>query len=267
MVSAAPVVQPASKAHCDLQRLPAGVVGGDRRVQGVEARFPVTGPLVWHDLLRTRRARVAEEHRKAPDGSANSDRTEVTDLLHAWRAGDERAEELLFDRVYGELRRIAGAQVRAHVATLAPTELVHEVYLKMLGRRPSVADREHFYSLAARAMRHVLVDSARRRKAVKRGGGAVDGDFDLALVQVVGDDGNLDLVALDEALGQLEALNPRLVRLVELRHFAGLSVEETARELKVSTRTVKRDWRTARAFLFDRIGAASDRSAASASER
>ena len=189
----------------------------------------------------------------AGDESSQLGSAEVTDLLHAWRDGDVGAEEQLFQHVYGELRRIAGAQVRAHVATLAPTELVHEVYLKLLGRRPDVADREHFYSLAARAMRHVLVDSARRRKTAKRGGGAVDGDFDLAVVQAVGDDGNLDLVALDEALHQLEELNPRLVRLVELRHFAGLSVEETARELDISTRTVKRDWRTARAFLYDRM--------------
>lgn len=196
---------------------------------------------------------MAEEGRSTADGSVDLGRADVTDLLHAWRAGDAHAEEQLFERVYGELRRIAGAQVRAHVATLAPTELVHEVYLKLLGRRPDVADREHFYSLAARAMRHVLVDSARRRNAAKRGGGAVEGDFDLAMVQVVGDEGSLDLVALDEALAQLEALNPRLVRLVELRHFAGLSVEETARELAVSSRTVKRDWRTARAFLFDRM--------------
>lgn len=208
---------------------------------------------VWHDLQEDEEGGVAED-RITVDDSPRSGRAEVTDLLHAWRAGDGRAEEELFERVYGELRRIAGAQVRAHVATLAPTELVHEVYLKLLGRRPDVADREHFYSLAARAMRHVLVDSARRRKAAKRGGGAVDGDFDLAMIQVIGDEGSLDLVALDEALGQLEALNPRLVRLVELRHFAGLSVEETARELEVSPRTVKRDWRTARAFLFDRIG-------------
>ncbi len=180
----------------------------------------------------------------------------VTDLLVAWRGGDLAAQDELFERVYVELRRIAGAQVRMQSATMAPTELVHETYLKLLGSASVHAvDRGHFFSLAARAMRHILVDAARRRHALKRGGERSPVDLDMAMVVDTRTDEGLDLLALDQALEHLGKLNPRLVQIVEMRHFAGLSVEETAEQLGLSERTVKRDWRTARAHLYDRLSA------------
>ncbi|REJ73567.1 MAG: RNA polymerase subunit sigma-70 [Acidobacteria bacterium] len=181
-------------------------------------------------------------------------RQEVTDLLAAWRQGRDGARDELFDRVYGELRRIAGAQVRLQPATMAPTELVHETYLKLIGSaRVSAVDRGHFFSLAARAMRQILVDSSRRRRAAKRGGLDQKIGLDEVAEPAAPFDEDQELLALEEALQQLAERSPRLVRLVELRHFAGLPMEEIAEVLEVSSRTLRRDWRTARAFLHARM--------------
>jgi RNA polymerase sigma factor (TIGR02999 family) len=180
----------------------------------------------------------------------------VTDLLVAWRDGQESARDELFDRVYTELRRIAGAQVRLQPSTMAPTELVHETYLKLLGSaQVSAVDRGHFFSLAARAMRQILVDGSRRRRALKRGGLDQKIALEDAPEAVAPFDEDGQLLALEQALQQLGERDPRLVQLVELRHFAGLPMEEIAEVLGVSSRTLRRDWRTARAFLHARLRA------------
>ena len=179
----------------------------------------------------------------------------VTQLLADARGGDRGAMDRLFSLVYDELR------VHAHRRRLFQgggdemlntTALVHEAYLKMTEPASlSYQDRGHFFAVAARAMRQILVDAARRRKALKRGGGAAVEVLDEARVGV--DDHAADVLALDLALTQLATLDERLSKLVELRFFAGLSVEETAEVLELSPRTVKRDWRKARALLYDAL--------------
>jgi RNA polymerase sigma-70 factor (ECF subfamily) len=169
-------------------------------------------------------------------------------------AGD--AEEL-FPRLYGELREIADRLLRGEVVghTLQPTALVHEAWFKLAGpNAPRPVDREHFLALAARAMRQVLVDHARRRRTLKRGGAAVDltiADDRLGFAIPLD-----DLIAVDDALSRLGSQNERLARVVELRFFAGLSEEETARALGVTTRTVQRDWAKARAWLHAELDGA-----------
>jgi RNA polymerase sigma factor (TIGR02999 family) len=175
---------------------------------------------------------------------------DVTALLVAWRQGEADAPRELFALVYEELRVLARAQVRRRGPehSLGATGLVHEAYLKLVDRsRIEVRDRGHFFALAGKAMRQVLVDHARRRGAAKRGGAAVREtlDDDVAPVEMKA----AELLALDEALTRLEGVDPRLGRLVEVRFFGGLSVEETGEALDLSPRTVKRDWAKARAFL------------------
>ena len=174
---------------------------------------------------------------------------EITQLLSAARAGDGDAADQLFALVYRELHQIAHRQLGSGGESLRTTDLVHETYLKMAqGHAATPRDRGHFFAVAARAMRQILVDHARRRQAQKRGAGVRP---DLLDDERMGADTQLDeILAVDAALGRLEALDPRLARLVELRFYAGLSVEETAATLAVSDRTVKRDWRKARAFLY-----------------
>jgi RNA polymerase sigma-70 factor, ECF subfamily len=176
--------------------------------------------------------------------------TEVTKLLLAWNAGDELAFERLVPIVYRELHRIA----RRHMAgerpghTLQTSALVNEAYLRLVDiRQVQWQDRVHFFSLSAQLMRRILVDFARRRQYLKRGGGAVSVTLhdELAVSQAHTD----DLVAIDDALKALEAFDPRKARVVELRFFGGLSVEETAETLKVSADTVVRDWKLAKAWL------------------
>lgn len=173
----------------------------------------------------------------------------MTALLHAARDGDARAFDELYARVYGELRRLARV-VRAGRAgdTLNTTALVHEAYLHLL---PSAdipwQDKAHFFRVAARAMRQVLVQTARRRLAEKRGGAAERVTFNERLhgasVRLE------DILSLEDALQRLEALDPRQARVVECRYYAGLTVEETAVALSIGEATVKRDWRASRAFL------------------
>jgi RNA polymerase sigma factor (TIGR02999 family) len=177
---------------------------------------------------------------------------EVTRLLAAWAAGDAAARERLLPVVYGELRAIARkvfARERGD-HTLQPTALVHEAYLKLAGggTASSFRDRAHFFAVASQAMRQVLVDHARARATRKRGGGATR----LVLVEeeaAAAPSPLADVLAIDEAIGRLAARDPDSARLVELRFFGGLTVEETAEVLGVSAPTVKRDWRLARAFL------------------
>jgi RNA polymerase sigma factor (TIGR02999 family) len=173
---------------------------------------------------------------------------DITTLLAALRDGDRGALDRLFPLVYRELRERAHQQLgrRSGGETLSATALVNEAYLKLAGsNHASYNDRVHFFAVASRAMRQILLDHARQAATAKRGGAVVDLDPD-----ELADPGRADeLIALDEALGNLERLDERLARMVELRFFGGLSVEETADLLGVSPRTVKRDWRKARAFL------------------
>lgn len=169
------------------------------------------------------------------------------------------AEEL-FPRLYSELREIADRLLRGEVVghTLQPTALVHEAWFKLAGpNAPRPVDREHFLALSARAMRQVLVDHARRRRTLKRGGATVEltiADDRLGFSIPLD-----DLIAVDDALSRLGNRSERLARVVELRFFAGLSEEETARALGVTTRTVQRDWAKARAWLHAELdGSAPD---------
>jgi RNA polymerase sigma factor (TIGR02999 family) len=175
-------------------------------------------------------------------------------MLGAARGGDRAARDRLFAAVYGELRRLAGLQrwrLRSG-ETLNTTALVHEAYLKLAGSSGwSGNDRMHFFALAAKAMRQILVDHARHRRRDKRGGGAIHVDLDGVDIPV--ERQAEEMLAIDQALEQLARVDPDLVRLVEWRFFAGLTLEEIAADTGVSERTLKRDWRAAKAFLHDRL--------------
>jgi RNA polymerase sigma-70 factor, ECF subfamily len=174
---------------------------------------------------------------------------DITRLLARWRQGDPEAFADLMPIVYTELRRLADSQMRQERLghTLQPTALVHEAYLRLAGHRRGFQSRVHFYGAAAQAMRRILVDYARSRGAAKRGSPDAAVDLDQAVAVGIGPD--FDPVALDEALDRLSALAPRAARVVEVRFFGGLSVEEAAAFLEVAPATVKRDWRFARAWL------------------
>jgi RNA polymerase sigma factor (TIGR02999 family) len=180
----------------------------------------------------------------------------VTDLLAALRGGDTGALDRLLPLIYEDLRRRAHGQLarRRPGDTLSTTALVHEAYLKLAAsRHRDYQDRVHFYAVASRAMRQILVDYARRSGAEKRGGGQRAVSLDVEQLPDV--DQAEELIALDEAMTQLEQLDPRLARIVELRFFGGLSVEETGEALGISPRTVKREWRKARAVLYELVRA------------
>lgn len=185
----------------------------------------------------------------AEEGSVGETASGVTTLLRAWSRGDQRALDQLTPLVYDELRRRARHYLRAERAnhTLPPTALVHEVFLRLVNLDDvDWKDRTHFFALAARQMRRILVDSARARKYQKRGGGAVNVTFEDALGASVR---HPDLVALDDALSALTAQDERKARVVELRFFGGLSNEEIAAELGISTDTVTRDWQMSKLWL------------------
>jgi RNA polymerase sigma factor (TIGR02999 family) len=173
----------------------------------------------------------------------------VTTLLRAWRGGDQAALERLTPLVYDELRRRARYYLRGERPdhTLRPTALVHEVYLRLVNLDGvDWQDRTHFFVLAARQMRRILVDSARARRFKKRGGGAINVTFDERLALSAR---GPDLVALDDALDVLAATDDRKARVVELRFFGGLNNEEIAGALGISTDTVTRDWQMAKLWL------------------
>jgi RNA polymerase sigma factor (TIGR02999 family) len=176
----------------------------------------------------------------------------VTDLLARWSEGDVAAREALVSLVYDELRRIArrclAGQRSDH--TLQPTALVHEAYLRLV-RRDSVPwqNRAHFFAMAAQVMRQILVDHARRHTAAKRGGGTVTLLFEDG--PAAERSSVVDLIALDDAMQRLAALDPRQCQIVELRFFGGLSIEETAEVVDISAATTKREWATARIWLHN----------------
>ena len=181
-------------------------------------------------------------------------RDNVTPLLLAWDQGEQRPPEELMQAVYGELRRIASRFLRGERPghTLQPTALVHEVYLRLIDNN-AVAwrDRAHFFGLAAQMMRRILIDHARRKRYVKRGGGQVRVPLEEA--ERLCDGRPDELVALDEALTELAAIDPRKAKLVELRYFGGLQFKEIARMLQCSVSTVNREWRGAKAWLYLRL--------------
>jgi RNA polymerase sigma-70 factor (ECF subfamily) len=181
---------------------------------------------------------------------------DVTALLREWSAGDRGALERLMPLVYEELRKLAASHLKSERGnhTLQPTALVHEAYLRLVGQRSvSWASRAHFYGIAAQMMRRVLVDHARKRQAAKRSPGTLFLDIGEE-AEAPAPERMPELLVLDRALTELERLDPRQARVVELRFFAGLSVEETAEVAGISTATVKREWKTARAFLRHEIG-------------
>jgi RNA polymerase sigma factor (TIGR02999 family) len=179
----------------------------------------------------------------------------VTALLGAWQDGDPGAAERLMALVYDDLRRLARRHLRGEgrAATLRPTELVHESYVRLLGQAGALENRAHFFALAATMMRRILVDRARRRHALRRGGVS-------CLVPLDGIDQaaappSIDVIALDAALEELAALDPRQAQIVELHFFGGLPFDEVATVLETSPSTIFREWRVARLWLLKRLSA------------
>lgn len=181
---------------------------------------------------------------------------EVTELIVAARSGDRQAADRLYAAVYADLHRIAERQVaRWRGNGMQATSLVHEAYFRLA--RPDalqLTDREHFFAVAARAMRQLVVDHARHRAAAKRGGGQAVETLDDDQSDPGSFQRDADVLALDQALGQLAELDPALTRLVEMRFFAGLDLAEIAEVTGRSERSLKRDWRRARAFLHAQLG-------------
>ena len=190
------------------------------------------------------------------------DRTgEVTLLLHQAHAGDDGALDRLFPMIYDELHRMAHRHLQREYSarTLRTTDLVHEAYLKLVApERLDFDSRAHFFGASARAMRQILIDYARQRKTAKRGGGAQKVSLDNEPLHLNGPELSVDacadsLLELDMALERLAQLNERLSQIVEYRFFGGLTAEETATVMNLSVRTVKRDWRKARAWLYQAL--------------
>jgi RNA polymerase sigma factor (TIGR02999 family) len=185
---------------------------------------------------------------------------EITRLLQAWGGGDAAALESLTPLVYAELRRMARRSMRRENPghTLQPTALVNEAYLRLVDiAQVRWQDRAHFFAVAAQTMRRILVDAARARVAGKRGGGAVHVNLDES-IDAMPDRGS-QLVALDDALEALARLDPRKAKVIEMRFFGGLSVEETAEVLRISADTVMRDWKMARAWLMRELAGGTNR--------
>lgn len=175
----------------------------------------------------------------------------VTELLRRWSGGDEQARDALVPLVYDELRQVARRNLRSQRRdhTLQSTALVHEAFLRLVNQE-SVRwdDRIHFFAVASHIMRRIIVDHARKRSAAKRGGNAVTLLLDDQVAPAK--QRALDVVALDDALNELSKISPQLGRIVEMRFFAGFSIEETALAMGVSPATIKRDWAMARAWLY-----------------
>ena len=181
---------------------------------------------------------------------------ECTVLLHRLRDGDNDAAEQLFGVLYGELHNLAGAIFRSQRSshTLQPTALVHEAYLKMVRPGAEWQDRAHFCGVAAKAMRQILINHARDRKALKRGGGAAARSLTIGDAVAAEDGRELDILALHEALEGLERLDARQASIAELRFFGGLTNKEVAEALGVSLRTVELDWSMAKGWLAGQLG-------------
>jgi RNA polymerase sigma factor (TIGR02999 family) len=189
---------------------------------------------------------------KNPQGSriGQPSTTEITGILFRWSQGDEHALDSLTPLVYRDLRRIAARLLRSERAghTLQPTALVNEAYLKLAGQaKVRWQNRTHFFAVAARAMRHILVDHARGHQAAKRGGGVTVVPLEEELI--LGPERSVDLLALDQALERLSSIDPRKARVVEMRFFAELNNDQIAEVLQISPNTVMRDWNMARAWL------------------
>ena len=183
---------------------------------------------------------------------------EITKLLHGWQGGDGAALDALVPVVYKELRRLAHYELRKERPdhTLQSTALVHEAYFRLVGQElPEWESRAHFFAIAAQLMRQILVDYARRHRASKRGSGVCMLTLDDAMAMPQGKD--VDIVAVDDALNTLAEVDPRQSRVVELRFFAGLSLEETSEVMGIATATVQRDWTAARAWLHREISRSS----------
>jgi RNA polymerase sigma factor (TIGR02999 family) len=181
---------------------------------------------------------------------------EITKLLHNWQGGDRAALDALVPVVYKELRRLAHCELRKERPnhTLQSAALVHEAYFRLLGQNPPQWEsRTHFFAIAAQLMRQILVDYARRRRASKRGSGVCMLTLEDAVALPQRKDKDVDVIALDDALNTLAELDPRQSRVVELRFFAGLSLEETSEVMGIATATVQRDWTAARAWLHREI--------------
>lgn len=186
------------------------------------------------------------------DSSSRTTPGEITTLLRAWARGDGAARDRLAGIVYADLRRLAGARLR-HAAspTLNPSDLCHEAFIRLIGQEPRFEGRAHFFAAAAVMIRRVLVDHARARRALKRGGAAVRVDLSQAEVAVA--TRAVDLVALDEVLEELAALDVEQARVVELRYFGGLTFNEIAEATGTSVSTAKRSWTSARLWLQWRL--------------
>jgi RNA polymerase sigma factor (TIGR02999 family) len=193
---------------------------------------------------------VSSNHEGRPTRSQVVSKADVTTLLVAWTNGDEAAGAPLMEAVYDELRRMARVYLRRERKdhSLSGTALVHEAYVKLVDqRRARWQSRAHFFAVAARVMRRLLVDHARARDAQKRGRSFLTSEFG---ADVAVDPRGIDLLALDRALDKLTALDERKAKLVELRFFGGLTVEETGEVLAIAPITVKRDWALARTWLY-----------------
>lgn len=179
----------------------------------------------------------------------------ITELLREWRGGDANALERLGEFVYSDLHKRAEAYLRRERAghSLQPTGLVHEAFIKLIGKNDiEWVDRNHFFAIAAQTMRRILVDNARSRHRAKRGGHAAEVPLDEATL-VLPERTSIDLVGLDAALQELGLFDPRQARVVELKYFGGMTLDETAEILEISRETVKNDWRIARAWLRQRL--------------
>jgi RNA polymerase sigma-70 factor (ECF subfamily) len=185
----------------------------------------------------------------------SENRQEISFLLEEWSSGNQSALDQLMPIIYDELRRLAHAYMKRERAghTLQTTALVNEAYLKLVNQeRAQWHNRKHFFAVSAQLMRRILVDRARTKNYQKRGGGEQTLSLDEALT-ISADNQAAEIIALDEALKELSAFDERKSQVVELRYFGGLSVEETADVLKISPVTVRRDWTTAKAWLYSRI--------------
>lgn len=178
-----------------------------------------------------------------------SNQHEITKVLQSWSEGDEQAVEHLFPLVYEELRRLARSFLRKERGehTLQPTALVHEAYLKLVDQNVSWQNRAHFYAISAKIMRRILVNYAREHNAEKRGGGHQR--ISLDETKEISQKKTLDVLVLDEALNKLEQFDERKCRVVEMRFFGGLSEKEISEVLKVSEKTIRRDWSLAKLWL------------------